>query len=66
MNEEFELTLEDEQIVFTAMEIVDYIDRKHCIDAELYDIVELIKLNLGLFLHFDEGDDYEQAQSVKS
>jgi hypothetical protein len=34
-------------IMSTAKEIIDYVDEKHCVDVDIYNIAELININLG-------------------
>lgn len=50
MKEDFSLTFEEEQIVLCAMEIAKYVDERHAVDIEVYDIVGLIKMTLGCFI----------------
>jgi hypothetical protein len=60
--------LKKELILNAAEDIVKYADDKHCIDMDVYDIAELININLGFIFHvihdtelneIDEDDRYE-------
>lgn len=42
----------------TAKEIVEYIDEKYCLDVDIYNIVELINLNLGYLFEIAKETKY--------
>jgi len=58
---EEELTFKKQLILQTAEEIVAYLDKKHCVRVDEYDIAEIINLNLRTYIIVDEeeGDDHE-------
>jgi hypothetical protein len=42
-----------EYILKTADDIVKFIDKKHCIDVDIYHIAELINDNIGFLFEFN-------------
>lgn len=46
--------LKREYIMSTAKEIVEYIDEKHGIEPDIYNIAELINLNIGFLFDFNK------------
>ena len=46
--------LKKELIINAAQDIVEYLDEHHAIDAEIYDIAELININLGFIFQIAE------------
>jgi hypothetical protein len=45
-------------IMSTAKEIVEYIDEKYCLDVDIYNIAELINLNLGYLFEIAKETKY--------
>lgn len=46
--------LKKQYIISTAKEIVEYIDKKYCIEPDLYNIAEIINLNIGFLFDFNK------------
>lgn len=46
-------TLKKEYIMTTAKDIIEHIDNKYGVEVEIYDVAELINLNIGFLFDFN-------------